>query len=339
MIESVKPLPEMTLSVIICTHNPRSDHLGRVLDALKAQTLPKEQWELLLVDNASNQSLSEKWDLTWHPNGRHIREEQLGKTPALRSVVPQAKASVLITVDDDNILAPDYLKWALKKMDQHAEVGVWSGTIVAEFERNPASWKQAFFPYMAINQENEDRISKDLESAPLPIGAGMVFRRELAQEYKLWMDPTTQIGKNGLSRRGSRLYAGEEDTELGIIAIRNGYACGRTPDLRMTHLMPQRRISARYLFRIARDISYSHALIYRRHGLQRGQMSTRELIRQFVRSSLLVALGAVSGNAERFGRGMVGISSLCGIGARFAKPRTLAFRDEPHYNHFNLRRF
>lgn len=221
----------MTLSVIICTHNPRSDHLGRVLDALKAQTLPKEQWELLLVDNASNQSLSEKWDLTWHPNGRHIREEQLGKTPALRSVVPQAKASVLITVDDDNILAPDYLKWALKKMDQHAEVGVWSGTIVAEFERNPASWKQAFFPYMAINQENEDRISKDLESAPLPIGAGMVFRRELAQEYKLWMDPTTQIGKNGLSRRGSQLYAGEEDTELGIIAIRNGYACGRTPEL------------------------------------------------------------------------------------------------------------
>ena len=41
----------MDFSVIICTHNPRSDYLRRVLDALKAQTLLREQWELLLIDN------------------------------------------------------------------------------------------------------------------------------------------------------------------------------------------------------------------------------------------------------------------------------------------------
>jgi hypothetical protein len=41
----------MQLSVIICCHNPRIDYLLRVLKALSEQTLLKERWELLLIDN------------------------------------------------------------------------------------------------------------------------------------------------------------------------------------------------------------------------------------------------------------------------------------------------
>src|SRR5216684_3043522 len=44
------PLKAMpSVSVIVCTHNPRSDYLRRVLDALQAQTVPMENWELLIV--------------------------------------------------------------------------------------------------------------------------------------------------------------------------------------------------------------------------------------------------------------------------------------------------
>ena len=45
------------ISVIICAHNPRPDSLRRVLDSLAAQTLSKERWELLIVDNASEDPL------------------------------------------------------------------------------------------------------------------------------------------------------------------------------------------------------------------------------------------------------------------------------------------
>ena len=48
----------MNLSVVICTHNQRKDYLQRTLEALKAQTLPPAQWELLLIDNASDEKLS-----------------------------------------------------------------------------------------------------------------------------------------------------------------------------------------------------------------------------------------------------------------------------------------
>jgi glycosyltransferase involved in cell wall biosynthesis len=72
----------MKLSVIICTHNPREDYLRRTLDALETQSLPRDQWELFLIDNASKLKLSESWDISWHPHGYHIRENELGLTAA-----------------------------------------------------------------------------------------------------------------------------------------------------------------------------------------------------------------------------------------------------------------
>ena len=93
-----------SLSVIICTHNPRSDYLSRVLQALDSQSLSKESWELLLIDNASEKILSTEIDLSWHPNSRHIREEQLGLTPARLRGIKESVGEILIFVDDDNVL-------------------------------------------------------------------------------------------------------------------------------------------------------------------------------------------------------------------------------------------
>ena len=54
----------LTLSVIVCAHNPSSDYMRRMLESLRAQTLSRERWELLLVDNASTKALETSWDLT-----------------------------------------------------------------------------------------------------------------------------------------------------------------------------------------------------------------------------------------------------------------------------------
>src|SRR5258706_13145188 len=99
----------MECSVIICTHNPRADYLKRVLGALKAQTLPKEQWELLLIDNASKESISKLCDLTWHPQARHVREDELGLTAARLRGIAESMGNVLVFIDDDNLLEEDYL--------------------------------------------------------------------------------------------------------------------------------------------------------------------------------------------------------------------------------------
>ena len=100
----------VAISVIICTHNPRPNYLRRVLDALRRQTLPMDQWEVLIIDNASRGRLTAAtWDLSWHPRARIVREEEIGLSVARMRGMKEAAADILVFVDDDNVLDPDYL--------------------------------------------------------------------------------------------------------------------------------------------------------------------------------------------------------------------------------------
>ena len=111
------------LSLIICTHNPRSEYLNRVLTSLKLQALPRSQWELILIDNASNIVLASEIDLSWHSYGRHVREEKLGLTNARLRAFKEASAEILVFVDDDNVLNPDYLQNTVEILEQHPNLG------------------------------------------------------------------------------------------------------------------------------------------------------------------------------------------------------------------------
>ena len=68
------------------------------------QTLPKDHWELLVIDNAFDRVLASEWDLSWHPQARHIREDELGLTPARLRGIAEARGDVFVFVDDDNLL-------------------------------------------------------------------------------------------------------------------------------------------------------------------------------------------------------------------------------------------
>src|SRR5262245_39522493 len=104
----------MKLSVIVPTHNPRLDYLERVLAGLRGQTLPMDQWELVVIDNRSERPLAASVDLGWHRSGRHLREERLGLTPTRLAGFANTSAEVIVMVDDDNVLAPDYLEKCLE---------------------------------------------------------------------------------------------------------------------------------------------------------------------------------------------------------------------------------
>src|SRR5438093_6352704 len=102
------------ISVITCAHNPRIEYLDSVLKALADQTLDKNQWEYLLVDNASKLPLSSQADLSWQPHGRYISEENLGLTPARLRGIQESTSDILVFVDDDNVLDPDYLEQVVR---------------------------------------------------------------------------------------------------------------------------------------------------------------------------------------------------------------------------------
>jgi hypothetical protein len=237
------------LSVIICTHNPREDYLRRVLDGLRAQTLPLDQWELLLVDNGSQIPVSGRFDLSWQPLARHIREDELGLTPARLRGIRESSADILVYVDDDNVLASDYLEKALEIGKEWPFVGAWSGSIAPEFESPPPSWIGDQIWRVAVAEVKEDVWGNLRDSlATMPYGAGMCVRRNVCLRFleRCGNNQDTRL----LGRKGNGL-SGYEELELAHCALDLGMGTGKSTRLHMTHLTPSSRLTLDYFTRHA----------------------------------------------------------------------------------------
>lgn len=253
------------VSVILCAHNPRDAFLKRVLAGLRAQTLPYDQWELLLVDNGSQSPLSGRIDLSWHPRARHVREEELGLTPARLRGIRESVAEILVFVDDDTVLAVDYLEQAMKIGAEWPFVGSWGGSISPEFEVPLPAWVGDQIWRLTVTQVTEDIWGNSRESfATHPCGAGMCFRRSVGQAY---LSRCQSSGQNVISDRKGGNLSGYGDMDLNHSAIDLGLGTGRTPRLQLTHLIPGTRLTVDYFVRHAEGDAASFMLFRASRGL------------------------------------------------------------------------
>jgi hypothetical protein len=247
------------ISVIICTHNPRTDYLRRVLDALRSQTLPKEQWELVLIDNASALKLADHWDLSWHPQGRIIREEEIGLTPARLRGIQESGGELLIFVDDDNVLAPEYLSNAIRLAGEWPMLGAFGASISGEFETPPPNWITPYLEALAIRELDRDYWCNFGGLSPaLPCGAGLCVRRQVAADYL--QKASTSPFRKMLGRSGVRLGAGE-DSDLAECAVDLGLGTGRFTALKLLHLIPKTRLTTDCIVRLNAGFAASHEIL------------------------------------------------------------------------------
>jgi glycosyltransferase involved in cell wall biosynthesis len=249
----------MQISVVICTFNPRQDYFHRVLAALKAQTLPKENWELLLVDNASEKQLAEVWDLSWHPKARHIREEVLGLTPARLRSIAESQGEIVVFVDDDNVLAADYLEKAIEVAAKWPMVGAWCGNLCGEFEVVPPKHLIPQLNSLAVRQLDRDYWSNIYGFGPaMPCGAGMCVRRDIAEEYA--QRCRNNVGGLRLDRTGDN-FVSAGDNDIAYCAIDLGYGMARFRALALTHLIPAVRTTDDYIIKLEAGMAYSAVLL------------------------------------------------------------------------------
>ena len=254
----------MEISVIICTHNPRQDYLRRVLDALKAQTLPKEQWELLLIDNASRQSLAKVWDLSWHPHARHIREDDLGLTPARLRGIREARSELLVFEDDDCELEANFLFQALQIAEKHATLGAWGGQCFPVFEQEPPEWTKPFWGHLTVRIFSRERWSNvPAHEECIPWGAGLCIRSGIANAYKKRVATDPILRK--LGRCGGQLLSCE-DLDMALTSCDEGLGIGVFPQLQLNHLIPKSRTQEDYLLKVVEGHAYSSLVMNARRG-------------------------------------------------------------------------
>lgn len=250
------------LSVIICTHNPKIEYLRRVLEALGRQTIHPDRWELLLVDNASREPVAGAIDLSWHPHGRHIQELTLGLAAARLRGIEESSGPLLIFVDDDNVLEPDYLAEALRIGRECAFLGAWgSGSISLEFEVQPAAHLVPLLPWLGLRQVVRPAWSNVTScSEATPIGAGLCIRRQIGQTY---LDHFRSSQVRIFGRRGESLGA-HEDFEICWLACKSELGMGIFPQLKISHLIERRRVSDAHILKLVESVNQSqHILLHK----------------------------------------------------------------------------
>ena len=252
------------LTVVIPTHNPHAGRLAHTLAGLRAQTLPPPAWELVIVDNASaDPALFATLDLGWHSRACVIREPQLGLTAARQCGLRATDAEFVVLVDDDNVLAPDYLENALAIFAAHPRLGLAGGKSAPHFAVEPPAWTREFFPLLALRDLGPSEIvSSGLRPAgaagneyPVyaPIGAGMALRRAA---WQAWLTARDNDPGALSDRRGDALTS-SGDNDIVLCAMKAGWEVGYFPQLTLTHLIPAARLEAGYLARLNHGIQKS----------------------------------------------------------------------------------
>ena len=249
------------LSFVICTYNPDLQRLQRVVTSIANQTVHLSAVELIVVDNRSSPSIAET-DIDFGDLNHKIVVEKTPRLTAARirgyqEINPSSE--LLIYVDDDNILAEDYAVAAQELASTYKCIGVFSsGSILPEYECNPPAEIRNFWPYMALIDLPAPKWGNVASATVLPMGAGMVVRREVLEAYVAAIDndPT----RAQIDRDGKNLFAGG-DTDIGLVAFELGLGCGYFPKMKLTHVMPSQRLQRPYLKRLVRDVSYSITLV------------------------------------------------------------------------------
>ncbi|MCQ2311367.1 MAG: glycosyltransferase [Paludibacteraceae bacterium] len=108
----------MQISVIIPTYQPR-DYLWQCLDALRQQTLPSNQWEVILILNGPKEpylsAIQEHISNLHSSNIRLLYTDQAGVSHARNIGLDNAQGEYITFIDDDDYVSPAFLEELLSQ--------------------------------------------------------------------------------------------------------------------------------------------------------------------------------------------------------------------------------
>ncbi len=248
----------MKYSVIVCTFKPELTQLETVLKSIVQQSLSVSEFEVIVVDNASPEPISQSPLQQQFPGIRFIEEKQPGLVYARLKGLEYSSGDTLVYVDDDNVLDPHYLK-ALKELEQqHVSVAVWGpGKIKVVYTDTAPAWIRKYYSPL-FQEKNSARTQYGCVAgwpSYYPAGSGMAVKREIMQTYQR----NFREGQLSLTGRTGNDLSSGEDAQIVWTAVLTGKPVGTSPALQLDHLIPGRRCSLTYLCKLNYGIAYSYA--------------------------------------------------------------------------------
>ena len=248
----------MIISFIICTYN-RDKYIYECFSRLASNTV-KKGWEIVLVNNNSTDHTSAECARFANdfPNARYhyFVETQQGLSFARNRGIEEAKGDWFVFLDDDAMVAPDYITNLQKHLSAHPEAAAFGGQIEPFFEDGEPDWYSRWSMgfVSAIDRGSQTHVFPDNK---FPIGANMGIQREIIDRVGVF---NTELG-----RTGNNLLAGEEKDLFNRIRKAEGKVL-YFPNIGVKHCIPGRRTTREFVERLANGVGVSERIRTKKMG-------------------------------------------------------------------------
>jgi glycosyltransferase involved in cell wall biosynthesis len=280
------------ISVIICCYNSEQ-RIRDVLGPLKKQTGTEGiPWEVILVDNASTDQTATVARDDWADFTVPLEivfEGTPGLSSARRKGLVTSRYPLVIFVDDDNLVAEDYISRAYQIMNAHPEVGLAGGLGKPVTSKSLPAWFHDFQVAYAVGPQAEKDGYVQVSRGYLH-GAGLVMRKHVWEAIQ-----STGIGQVLSDRKGKSLSSGG-DYEISLLFRMAGFSMWYDSNLVFEHILPDGRMQWAYMKKLIPQFGRTKPVIQ----LYRSEIGDFKGILRLMYRNWVLALMFRLGNFLRF---------------------------------------
>jgi glycosyltransferase involved in cell wall biosynthesis len=244
------------VSVIICCYNS-SEKIENVLFHIQKQITNGILWEVILVDNASCDNTTVVAQKCWTRKDVQLKivlESKPGLSNARRKGLDISEYSIIVFVDDDNLISNNYISRAYDIMSSKSDVGLAGGLGVPVANIEFPAWFSNYQDAFAVGPQS-DQDGYVPSSRSYLHGAGIVIRKSV------W-DSLVSKGFNFIlsDRKGKSLNSGG-DSEISVLFRLSGYKLWYDSGLSFKHVIPENRLKWDYVIKLSREFGKSFAIL------------------------------------------------------------------------------
>lgn len=242
------------ISIIICTYN-REKYLYDALRHVATNVFPTESYEIVLVNNNSTDNTAEeckRFAIDFPKvDFRYFVETNQGLSHARNRGISESRGDILVFLDDDSFVKPDYLTNLHHNLMNHPEAMAFGGKITPLFESGETPKWLSKWTYSWVSAIDKGNDIMPFEGNSYPIGANMGFRKTCLDQCGLF---NTELG-----RSKKNLMGGEEKDIFNRVRAR-GLKILYFPDIEVEHVIPPQRTTLDYIRRLGRGVGMSERL-------------------------------------------------------------------------------
>lgn len=218
----------MKASIIIPTYN-RSDMICKTLESLIQQNFPKEEYEIIVIDNNSKDDTPRvvREFIQKHDglvNISYAKELRQGDGWARNSGAAIASGEYLFFSDDDALLDSNWISCMSAILDMYPQVAMVGSRIVIKWDQEPEKWVRSYEYLLGATSWNTKGYIIKSDGLFIPNGS-LAIRKSVFY----------QVGGNNPGQVGDNLVG---NAEVGLFnkVHQLGYPTAFTDDTTMWHM-------------------------------------------------------------------------------------------------------